>query len=634
MTKAHYIEQIRFNVPDKLLHLPVWLMWRSEDPDNRKVPYYCGGKRRNGALDSPEDRAQLVTFEDAAQAFNSNRMTGLGIALGEVPGEEIHLSGIDLDDVYEDQVGNRLDQRAIEIMAAANCYAERSPSGLGLKIFGIGDIGTLRAKKKEGDAGLEIYSRARFFAVTARRLNSAQLDDLTDAARIARALFQVEIGEGTAPAVSRDGTAQAPRIANGSRNNTLTSMLGRMRKAGATTDEMEAAGVVFNQHRCAPPLPDREVQAIARSVGRYEPGKEEIAEPVPHRSPLDWNTLASITPPARDWIIDHWIPRNEVTLLSGPGGIGKTGVAQALGSCVAIQREYLDWVPSSRKVLLWAGEDDPDELHRRQAAIAAQLDVGLADFAGRLFLESYHRTQIDLAAVVQHRLVATPMLRELREQIGDYGAELVILDNIARLFGGNENDRHQVSAFITMLNNAAAPTSAGIILLGHPAKAAGSEFSGSTAWEGAVRTRLYLGAKLPDEQDNGETADDTIRYLCRRKANYSTKDWRRIKYTNGVMVPEVVDHKPMAAIGGDYAKDTVLAAVRKLASMNEYGNASTASPGYLPKLAKTYDLLDQLNSRQFIAAMVELRKAGRLTLAKVGQYSNRSPRMGLVEATI
>lgn len=224
------------------------------------------------------------------------------------------------------------------------------------------------------------------------------------------------------------------------------------------------------------------------------------------------------------------------------------------------------------------------------------------------------------------------MLKELRQQIGDYGAELVLLDNIARLYGGNENNRHQVSTFITLLNWAAEPTKAAVVLLGHPAKAADSEFSGSTAWEGAVRTRLYMGTRLPGEEESGEPVDDSIRYLCRRKANYSTKDWRRIQYVNGVMVPESSEVRPAVVVGKDYAKDVVLAAVRKLTTMNESVTSSTASPNYLPRVAKRFGLLDRLSEKQFGSAMVELRKSGVLTVAKVGQYSNRSPKMGLVEA--
>jgi hypothetical protein len=223
------------------------------------------------------------------------------------------------------------------------------------------------------------------------------------------------------------------------------------------------------------------------------------------------------------------------------------------------------------------------------------------------------------------------MMKELREQIGDYKAEFVILDNIARLYAGNENDRHQVSSFVTMLNYAASPTNAGLALLGHPAKAAGSEFSGSTAWEGAVRTRLFLGSKLPEQKDD-DGGDDGIRYLCRRKANYSPTDWRRIKYVDGVKIPEDVERRAPVGIGGDYAKDVVLAAVRKLAQMGEHATASSASTNYLPKLARRFELLDRLTEKQFAGAMNQLRKDGRLVLATVGQYANRTPRSGLVEA--
>jgi RecA-family ATPase len=146
------------------------------------------------------------------------------------------------------------------------------------------------------------------------------------------------------------------------------------------------------------------LDALKREVDLAHEAARRADLNLPPRSPLDWNALATSTPSARDWIVDHWFPANEVTLLAGPGGIGKTGVAQALGSCVALHREYLDWVPRPRKVLMWACEDDHDELWRRQAAIARQLGVSLTDFAGKFFLESFHRTQVELAALVHGNL--------------------------------------------------------------------------------------------------------------------------------------------------------------------------------------------------------------------------------------
>jgi RecA-family ATPase len=400
---------------------------------------------------------------------------------------------------------------------------------------------------------------------------------------------------------------------------TLERQLARARSADAreTPALIEKAGEEL-----------REIVAADAAVPRH-------ASRVPKRAPLDWRVLAQSTPPERAWAIEQWLPMGDVTLLAGAGGTGKTLVAQAIGSSLALRREYLDWMPNARRTLLWLCEDPPDEIWRRQRAIAAWLGVELADFSDRLYIESYHREPVELAALAGQRLVSTPMLEELRAQIADYKVECVVLDNVARLFAGNENDRHQVTSFVQMLASAAASTNAAVLLLGHPGKAQGSEYSGSTAWERAVRTRLYLGRHLPDADtpDQEDADDDGVRYLCRRKANYSARDWRRLHYRNGVMVPEspaeIGPDATQSAVGGEYAQDIVARAVRKLADMGEHGVASSNSPKYLPRLAREYKLLTE---KQFAAAMREMRSSGRLVLATVGFYANRTPRQALTLA--
>jgi hypothetical protein len=428
-------------------------------------------------------------------------------------------------------------------------------------------------------------------------------------------------------------------IPEGRRNEALFREAAKLRRIGHTPAVMLAALRELNRERCSSPLDDAELQAITASAGRYEPAiTADEPEQRRERKPLDWEALTPQTPPVRQWAIEHWLGMGHVTLLSGPGGIGKTGVAQALGACLAIRREYLGWPPAARTVLMWACEDDAAELWRRQVAIASWLGVPLSDFAGRFYAESYDGQLVELAGQINGgQLVAMPMLKELREQIGDYKADVVILDNIARLYAGSENDRHCVTNFIAMLTGAASCTGAAVLLLGHPAKATGSEYSGSTAWEGAVRARLFLGAQMPDapETDDGALPDDDLRYLCRRKANYSAKDWRRIRYINGVMVPEcppeMVGGRPIAA-RPEYAAEVVTRAVRKLVSMDMFGTASRGSPNYLPKLARMYKLTENLTDKQFVSAMREMQLAGSLVDTVVGKYPNRTARHGLTIA--
>lgn len=356
----------------------------------------------------------------------------------------------------------------------------------------------------------------------------------------------------------------------------------------------------------------------------------EPEPPSPPKPPLQWTELSTRIPPEREWAIDHWLGMGHVTLLSGAGGLGKTSIAQAMGSCISLQRDYLDNVGTKRRVLMWACEDDETELWRRQIAIAHSIQEPLESFQDEFVLQSYDGEDVELCCLRDGAIAISPMLKVLSEQIGDYGARVVILDNIARLYGCSENDRHQVTSFIAMLTNAARSTGAAVLLLGHPAKATGSEYSGSTAWEGAARARLYLGRNLPDQEQAAEQdpkEDDGVRYLCRRKANYTTRDYRLVRYINGVMIPD----EPVRAVTArptEYAQDLVIRAVMSLERMGKYGNASTASPEYLPKLAAAYSLSDGVSKSQFASAMRALELAGKLRVEVTGQYPNRTPKKG------
>jgi hypothetical protein len=64
-------------------------------------------------------------------------------------------------------------------------------------------------------------------------------------------------------------------IASGGRNNRLTSIGGKLRHSGLNYTEIHDALRRINSERCTPPLPDGEVETIARSVSGYPIGKDE-----------------------------------------------------------------------------------------------------------------------------------------------------------------------------------------------------------------------------------------------------------------------------------------------------------------------------------------------------------------------
>ncbi len=64
--------------------------------------------------------------------------------------------------------------------------------------------------------------------------------------------------------------AEVP-IPEGQRNQTLASLAGTMRRRGMPLEAIEAALLQVNLRQCNPPLPDKDVQVIAKSVARYQP---------------------------------------------------------------------------------------------------------------------------------------------------------------------------------------------------------------------------------------------------------------------------------------------------------------------------------------------------------------------------
>jgi hypothetical protein len=73
----------------------------------------------------------------------------------------------------------------------------------------------------------------------------------------------------------RKVTELPERIPEGQRNTTLTSYAGKLRRLGFSEEEIRRALLAINQERCDPPLPEKEVEAIAKSIAKYPPGPGE-----------------------------------------------------------------------------------------------------------------------------------------------------------------------------------------------------------------------------------------------------------------------------------------------------------------------------------------------------------------------
>lgn len=492
------------HVPELMKQARRWLLWRSQANGGdkpRKVPYYASHLKRHGTLDSPEDITQLVSFDEARAALQQRPTlyAGLGFALGP-DGTGMHWQGIDLDHLSE---RSKLLSLANELPG----YTETSPSGDGRHAIGYGrSFETLGSNA----SGIEAYSRSRFFTVTGDAI-SGEVTELSDF--VEQTLTPIH--QRQSPEAPRANSAHAPEFKHhptGSRNVALTSVAGKLRKAGLDEDAIFAALQAYNTTHCKPPLSEAEVLSIARSVSKYSPGSGTLASVT-----IEWPrvTVPDERPPAREHFLHPLIPRGEVTLLYGAGGKGKSYLALELAVHLAAGLPWAGLPANSPvRVLYVSMEDDAQTLAFRVHHILhdyEQLAAGEREFQpGRVVrplasLEGVCERLILLDAsdgppLVQEtseqgvrKLAPTAAIDTLRDSVARYQPDVVVIDNASDAFAGDENSRVQVRAFLHRLKqtmrDADCPDAA-VLLLAHVNK--GGTYSGSTAWNNTSRSRLML----------------------------------------------------------------------------------------------------------------------------------------------
>lgn len=163
-------------VPEALCEPDQWVCWRyhwAEDRDEwTKVPVDVG----TGGFARSTDPETWTSFADAL-AYHDRSGTdtdGLGFVVHET---EDLVVGIDLDDCRDPATGD-LEAWAEDLLEAVPTYAEVSPSGTGLRLFGFGFLpdGGTRADVDGADGHLEMYETGRYLTVTGHHVDGTPED--------------------------------------------------------------------------------------------------------------------------------------------------------------------------------------------------------------------------------------------------------------------------------------------------------------------------------------------------------------------------------------------------------------------------------------------------------------------------
>lgn len=327
--------------------------------------------------------------------------------------------------------------------------------------------------------------------------------------------------------------------------------------------------------------------------------------------------------PERHWLVRGMIPSGTVTLLSGDGGTGKSLIALQLAAACALGRHWIGRGVASGDALFISAEDDEPELHRRLADVIEAEGVGFEDL-DKLTLRSLAGedallTALDARTGIQK---ATALFREIDSYMADLRPAVLVLDTLADLFPGNENDRGQARQFIGMLRGLAIRHDCAVVLLAHPSLSgiqSGTGMSGSTGWHNSVRSRLYLRRVIQGDEEPNPDA----RVLETMKANYGpTGDEIALTWRNGIFEAQTPETGLDRMARRSRADRVFLKLLRLMAEQGRHVN-SGGGQTYAPTVFATHPDAEGVTRQALRDAMERLLASGQIVNVETGKPSRR-----------
>lgn len=307
------------------------------------------------------------------------------------------------------------------------------------------------------------------------------------------------------------GSSEA--IPEGYRNKTLASIAGHLRQIGLGAEEIKAALLATNSHRCHPPLDVKEIESIARSVGRYAPDTSRQAEVEhwperylaesenEHRPGPVLTCLADVQPCEVEWLWPKRIAIGKITMLAGDPGLGKSFCSMDIAARVSAGKAWPDAPDVPRQpggVIVLSAEDALDD------TIRPRLDAAGADASRICAIEAVHdldpmtgkprRRGFHLDKDIDNLAHALRQLKDCR---------LVIIDPISAYLGdSNSHNNAEVRALLSPLSDLAARYRVAVLAISHLNKGHGEamyRIMGSLAFVAAARAGY---AVVKDSKDD------------------------------------------------------------------------------------------------------------------------------------
>jgi hypothetical protein len=130
-------------------------------------------------------------------------------------------------------------------------------------------------------------------------------------------------------------------VVTGMRNDYLTSKAGELRHIGMSEAAILGALRGINEAECKPPLSEKELRVIAKSVARYEPAERDA--PPEELVFSDFTEFSKLDIPPRRTILAPWIAEQALVMVHGWRGVGKTNFGLSAALAVATGVSFGPW---------------------------------------------------------------------------------------------------------------------------------------------------------------------------------------------------------------------------------------------------------------------------------------------------
>lgn len=294
------------------------------------------------------------------------------------------------------------------------------------------------------------------------------------------------------------------QINEGERNDTLFRMATVLKAKGLSFNSVLAAIKEENKAKCVPVLDDKEIFSICNSVEQRFLKRDDSKEYHPDDEISTYlKSVEEIQTEKMEWIVENLIPKDQITIFAGDGGVGKTSIWIHFAACLSTGKPLFFEQETHRKelsIVYFSGEDPTGCVLKRK----------LLESEGNI--KNIHTIELGDERLRHIRFGS----RYLENVIQDNRPDVIIFDPLQSFLPEHTNmsARNQMRDALGSLLYLARKYHVTFLIMSHTNKklnAAARERAADSAdiWD-IARSFLFVGL-----------LNDDVRYLSNEKNNYA-----------------------------------------------------------------------------------------------------------------